>query len=82
MKRVGRKWVMEVQGGRGHGGEFNGMALWVIGDGSRAWGVGIGQEGWEGGWDENRVVDGVTGDDGGGAGWAARERSDRWGHWK
>ena len=66
------------------------MAWCVIGDGSRAWRVGIGWEGWEGGWNENRVVDGVAGDDGGGAGgslegvdgWAARERRDRRGHWK
>ena len=33
-------------------------------DGGRVRGVGIGREGWEGGWDENGVVDGVAGDDG------------------
>ena len=89
VKRVGGKWAREAQGGRGHGGEL-GMAWWAIGDGSRARRVGIGREGWEGGWDENGVVDRVAGDDGGGArgglegvdGWVAREQSDRWGHWK
>ena len=53
-------------------------------------GSGIGQEGWEGGWDENRVVDEFAGDDEGGAGRglegmggrAAQELSDRQGHWK